>query len=62
MHRQQAIANARQVAWDARDEATQAAGRGELGAVEVWHDVADAADDLAEMMANLDRHIADHAR
>lgn len=62
MDRLLAINNARQLAWEARGEATNAVAAGKLPAAEVWHDVADAADDLAEMMANLDRHIADHAR
>lgn len=56
----QRAADARTIAWEARDEASRAANAGGLTAAAVWHDLADAADDLAVMVSRIREHIADH--
>lgn len=45
----------------ARDLASAAAHNSDQAATRTWHDVADAAEDLADMLANVQRHIAANA-
>lgn len=56
----QRAADARTIAWEARDTASAAAAAGQLNAAAVWHDLADAADDLAVMISRIREHITDH--
>ena len=56
----QRAADARTIAWEARDEASSAANSGRLEAAQVWHDLADAAEDLAVMIGRMPVHLADH--
>jgi hypothetical protein len=52
--------DARTIAWEARDEASRAASAGDLTGAQVWHDLADAADDLAVMVTRMPQHLTDH--
>lgn len=58
MDKSTAITSCREVAWMARDQASAATAATDVAAAQTWHDVADAADDLAEMLANVQQHIA----